>query len=308
LTGQDSYQPGFQIDIGWKFDDTAAVTFRWRYLSEAQYRAGATLAPPRGTYGPALADTFLFAPVFNFPPEYAGADFKVRPTSVTGLQTNLVNPQAVFGIWNGASIMTIDFVQRYQQYDITYRDQVFETEDYRLSGLMGPRLAWIWERFKWTTTSIGQDVNGFISDTGPDNVAIYTNITSNRMYGAFIGCEQEAYIGHGFSCMLRTEVAALIDSVKERAQYETANRFAGRPENKRAKRDWTFVPQFYGQAGMMWYPTEFIQLYLGYELNSFFNTLASRRPIDPDYSNLAPKWSHVNRYFDGFAANIALQF
>lgn len=311
LTGQDSYQTGFTMTLGWKFDDGSAVSFNWKYLTEAQYRAGATLAPRGGAVGVDLADSFLFSPVFNFPPEYAGADNKITvPGPVGSGATANAQPtaQAAFGIWNAASIQTIEFRQRFQQYDITYREPIYETEDYRINGLVGPRYAWIWERFKWRTTSIGQDINGFVADTGPDNVAVYTNITSNRMYGAFTGCEQELYLGRGFAVHLKTEAALFVDSVKERAKYELANRYAGRPENKRSKREWSVVPGFNAAAGLQWYPTEFIQLYAGYEFMSFINTFASRRPIDFDYANLAPKWSKYTRVFDGFNVNLAFRF
>ena len=103
-------------------------------------------------------------------------------------------------------------------------------------------------------------------------------------------------------------MASFIDTVKERAKYETGNKYGGRPENKRAKHDWTYVPSFVANAGLMWYPTEFIQVYAGYEVDVFLHTLASRRPIDFDYSNLAPKWSHFDRVFNGFTANIAITF
>lgn len=301
LTGQDSWQSGFKIGVGWRFDDGSAVSLNWKYLSETQMRAGATLAPRNGAVGLDLADSFLYSPVFNFPPEFGGADFKVNPA------TGTANAQAVYGLWNGASIQTIDFRQRFQQWDIMLRTPVYETEDYRLNGLVGPRLAWIWERFAWRTTSIGQNPDGTVQ-SGPQFVGLYTNITSNRMYGTFIGCEQECYLGHGFALMLNTQAALYIDSVKERAKYETADKYAGLPENKRAKREWSLVPSVFGQVGLMWYPTEFIQLYLGYEYTAFINTLTSRRPIDFDYSNLAPKWSHFTHTFDGFQFNVAFRF
>jgi hypothetical protein len=300
LTGEDYYTPGFNLGFGWRFDDGSTLSLNWRYLTEAQYRAGATLVPINGTVGRDLSDSFLFAPVFNFPPEYSGPPGKI----VTNTDPQ-PSPQVAYGIWNGASIMTIDFRQRFQQWDITYREPIYETEDYRLSGLVGPRFAWIWEKFTWRTTALGVDGDGNIVDEGPDNLAQYTNITSNRMYGAFTGCEQEFYMGRGFACHIRTELTLFMDSVKERAKYELANRYAGRPENKRSKREWTVVPGFNAQAGLMWYPTEFVQIYVGYDLLAFFNTRASPRPIDFDYSNINPRWTHVNRLIDGWNAGIA---
>jgi len=46
---------------------------------------------------------------------------------------------------------------------------------------------------------VDRDIDGFASGS---DVAIYTNIISNRMYGVFAGCRNEWYIGHGFACQL----------------------------------------------------------------------------------------------------------
>lgn len=311
------YQPGVELGVGWKFRDGSSVSLNWMYISEVQQRAGATLAPPTGinpgganpniNIGDQLANTFLFAPVFNFPPEYAGADFKVNAQGGTigpGGNEITANPQTAFGIWNAASIMTIEFRQRFQQWEIVYREPIWETENYRLNGLVGPRFSWIWERFKWTTTSIGQNNDGTVTE-GPQYVGIYNNITSNRMYGVHAGCEQEWYLGHGFAFHLKTEGALFLNSVKERAAYETAAKKLGMPSNKIAKREWSVVPELQAQAGLMWYPYEFIQVYAGYDFWAFFNTRASPRPISFDYSNIDPRWTHVNRLFDGCHGGVA---
>lgn len=296
LDGQVAYQPGSQIDLGWKFRDGSALTLSWFYLSTAQYRAAATLVPPLNSQRDDLADSFISAPVFNFPPEYSGPANKVTGGSAT----------VAYGIWNAASIMTIKFEQRFQQWELTYRYPIVDQEDYRVQALVGPRFAWIWERFKWRTTSYGED-NGSIT-AGPDDVGIYTNITSNRMYGVHTGCQTECYIGHGFAVMLECQVAGFLDSVKQRAKYETANKFMGRPESKRAKREFSVVPEFSGMLALQWYPTEFIEVRFGYQLMYFMNTFASTRPIDFNYSHVAPVWDHVNRLFDGFQGGVCITF
>jgi hypothetical protein len=322
LHQRNSYQPSLQFGLGWKFRDGSSVNVSWLYITEAQYRAGATLAPPGlraganadQVLGPQLENTFLFSPVFNFPPEYAGADFKVQvqpgTQSATPNQDINVNSQTAFGIWNAASIMTLEFRQRFQQWDIDYRMPIWETENYRFNGVMGARFSWIWEKFKWVTTSLGVDTKG-TADTqddtiisGPQFVGIYSNVTSNRMYGPFIACENEWYLGHGFAIQVRTLAAGLLDTIKERAKYETAAKYLGLPENKYARGEWNFVPQLQAKAGLMWYPTEFVQLYAGYDFMVFFNTKASPRPIDFDYSNVNPGWKDVNRIFDGWNAGI----
>jgi hypothetical protein len=190
---------------------------------------------------------------------------------------------------------------------MTYRFPVLDQENYRFSGEVGPRFAWFWSIFKWTTTSQGEDASGNLT-SGPEDVAIYTNIASNRMYGVFAGCQQECYLGHGFAVMLDTQVSLYLDSVKERAQYELAAKFLGFPESKRAKREFTIVPEFSGTMWLQWYPTEYVQLGLGYEAMYFMNTLVSRRPIDFNYTNLAPKWDHYNFLLNGFRVGAAISF
>ena len=113
--------------------------------------------------------------------------------------------------------MTEQFLQRTQQYEATYRVPIYETENYRLSGIVGPRFTWIWERYKWVTTDL--DVNG---NESPDWSAQYTNITSNRMYGVHVGCEQECYLGHGFAADVQLQFSGYEDSVKEEAKYQLA--------------------------------------------------------------------------------------
>src|SRR5262249_39239980 len=153
---------------------------------------------------PDLADSFLTAPVFNFPPEYSGPEVKAP-----ALGTPLLTVNQGYGIWNAADVMSIDFIQRYQQFDIGGRVPIFETDCWRSYGLVGFRFAWIWERFRWRTVDSGfftdvpldptvniDPITGRIfralpltitttlhPDLSPSNAAIYTNVVSNRMYG-----------------------------------------------------------------------------------------------------------------------------
>jgi hypothetical protein len=292
VSGPNQYEPGFSIGGGWKFSDGTALTVGFTYLAEHRTTAVATVAPPGLRVGPQLEDSFLFAPVFNFPFLFSGPANKISAGS----------PQAVFGIWNGASNMTEEFIQRYQQWDIAYRIPVYDTECFRLTGLMGPRFVWIWERYKWVTEDL--DVNG---DPSPVGTAAYTNITSNRMYGAHLGATCEYYMGHGFACMVTGEGALFIDSVKKRAQYEIVHKFTG-AFNKRAQHDWTLAAETNAFVSLMWYPTEFIQIQLGYDIMAFFNTLSSPQPIDIDYSSLNPKWESTTRFIDGFRIGVSFIF
>ena len=64
---------------------------------------------------------------------------------------SIIVPQAPFGIWNGATTMTLSFVQRYDDYEIMGRFPIYQGETCRCYGLAGPRLVALWERFTWRT-------------------------------------------------------------------------------------------------------------------------------------------------------------
>src|SRR5262245_50028017 len=57
LHQRNSYEPSVQLGVGWKFKDGSSVNLSWLYVSEAQYRAGASLAPQVGPG--VLADNVL---------------------------------------------------------------------------------------------------------------------------------------------------------------------------------------------------------------------------------------------------------
>src|SRR5690606_3986214 len=123
VTGPNPYQPGFKVEVGWKFGDSRALTLGWMYMFQLRRQAVATIIPQGYRVGANLEDTFLFSPVFNYPPEYAGA---ARDVGFGG-------DYAAYGIWNGADVMTIDFEQKNQQWEATWRETIYQTECYRLS-------------------------------------------------------------------------------------------------------------------------------------------------------------------------------
>jgi len=311
VSGPNKYVPGTTIGAGWKFADGSAFEVNWMWLADHRTQAVATLAPPGLLAGQDFSNTFLFSPVYNFPPEYAGplqdlpfgrqtlGNFTTdNPLGIGGL------PGAGFGIWNAAEVMSIEFRQRAEQLEGTYRVPVFDTECYRLSGLVGPRFFWIWERFKWRTIDV--DAAGDLPD--PRDVAQYTNIVSNRMYGVHAGCRQEWYMGHGFCCQFDAQAAGFYNVVHERVKYELGTKGSG-PAIKRGLHDWTFVPELQGTLSLCWFPIEGVQFRIGYDVMAFFNTVSSPRPIDFNFSGLDPYFKpYTFRVFDGFQAEFALVF
>jgi hypothetical protein len=282
------------VGLGWRFETGTVLTLNWYHLVNARYSATASLAPPGLKGGQGLPDTFLFSPVFNFPIDYAGNPFNLGRG----------NPGATFGIWNAASLETISYVQRFDMVDFTMRVPFLQTDCYRSYGLIGPRGATLYDQFKWRT--VDADQNG-LSNNG--TIADYSNITSNRLYGVGLGLGNEWYLGDtpigAFSVSLDAEGSLYMDLIKGRASYQLADRST---EAKRARNLASLVPSAEARISFHWFPWEAVELQVGYDVFSFFNTYASPYPIDFNYGNLNPSWSPVTRLFQGVKFGIGLTF
>ena len=313
VSGPTDFEPGMTAEIGWKFGDGSSFSVKWLYIDEVNLGASATLVPRGQLVGSNFANSFLFAPVFNFPSDFAGPLNKITVPNPSFVQGGgqppfVPAPGAAYGIWNGASIMTEQFLQRTQQWDGIYRVPMYETENYRLSGLVGPRFTWIWERYKWVTSDL--DVNG---NNSPDWTAQYTNVTSNRMYGVNVGCEQECYLGHGFAADVQLHFTGYEDSVKEEVKYQLARGANGQadpgPVAKRSRVQWTFVPEPELTLGMSWFPIEAVEIRAGYDIQAFFNTVSMHQPIDFNYGAVDPRYeTNTVRLMDGFNLGIGIHF
>jgi hypothetical protein len=382
LTGPNTYQPGWSFTAGWRFSDAFTLEFNWRHIAEARYSAVASLVPPNFNIGRNGEDQFLFSPVYNFPPEFSGPVQKLAVTpakpigSVAVAQATPINapvnvggisvliptdfatlnavstinpilvPQAAYGIWNAATIMSIDFVQRYDEYEIVGRIPIYQDDCMRWYGICGIRHVAMWERFKWRTVAVstaigGQTAQATLNGTTPntglgtgtgtpasfnggniaagtqfvisapavsgaDDVADYTNIVSNQLYGPVVGCGTEWYLGWGLAFSLDLRAALHIDFVKERARYEREDKAIA---NKRARRQELIVPELDAIGNIWWYPIEGVEVRVGYDLLNYFNTAASPRPVDFNYGALAPAWEKgTYRFFEGFHAGIGFIF
>lgn len=319
VSGPGTFQPGMKIEAGWKFNDGTTLTVNGLWLAQASYTSAATLAPKGLQAGANLADSYLYAPVYNFLPDYAGPELDVynpsggmgifqgeRLTTGSPFPTQQMGIEqargAAYGIWNAAEVMTQEFTQRLQTYNIDVRVPVYENETYRLSGIVGARMFWIWERYKWRT--IDYNIDG---QAGGLDQAIYTNIVSNRMYGAHLACQNEWYLGHGFAFNFIADAGLMIDIVKTRAKYELGEKYIG-PVSKRGRSMYTLVPELAGTFGISWYPVEGIEMKVGYDVMALFNTISSRHPIDFNFGAMDPAYESQFRLINGFTAGIALVF
>jgi hypothetical protein len=294
VSGPGTFVPGLNLTLGWRFESGVVLAFSYWHLADARYAASASILPREGPNAD-LSNTFLFAPVFNFGPEFAG-----EPQNVT-----VGNPGATFGIWNAAQSMNISFVQRFDLFDLSGRIPIWQTERSREYGLIGGRCVAIWERFAWRTVSA--DVTGAAAE---DDVANYTNVVSNRLWGVHIGCGTEWFLGDtpigGFSLSCDGEVGLYIDFVRERAKYV---RDDGVMAASRARHVQTLAPGVECKVNLWWYPFEGISVRLGYDLMTFFNTVAAERPIDFNMGSIAPKWEEgITRFYHGLGFGVGFVF
>jgi hypothetical protein len=336
VSGPNSYQPGFRVDLGWKFQNDIDVEFNWTHLVNKKESATAAPIGPSLNGGVGNFDTFLFSPVYNFPNNYAGVASKLTlsldtPGSFTpgpiplGFLADQVfhTTNGPYGIWNGAQLMTIQFMQRYDDFELIGRIPMYESERCRCYALFGPRAVQLWENFQWRTTDYSvldvhldvtptgvRQVFDVASDSGgisgPQFQALYSNVVSNRLYGPLFGFGSDVYVGHGFGVNFELRGAPMIDVVKERAKYELGDRSTSAQRNRT---DYVMAYELDGRLNLTWYPMEGVELRVGYEVMNFFNTISSPQPIDFNMGALTPTWDKgTYRFFDGFSAGISFIF
>ncbi|MGH7174714.1 MAG: hypothetical protein ACRELG_30990 [Gemmataceae bacterium] len=289
--GPATFSPGFQVELGWKFGDGSSITGTFWYITQLSYSAAATLAAPNYQYNSNASATFLTSYVSEFPSSFAGAPNKVT----TG------GPYSVYGIWNGASYMTESYQQWAEQFYLTYRKPFYETENYRASALVGPRWMRLSDKFQWITTDLTS-----LGISNPVYEGIYNNTVTNNNYGAFVGLQQEWYMGWGLAAMLNLNGGAFLDSVSTNVDYQRGDREG--PENKRGIRSWRPAAEAQITPSIMWYPLEGIQLQMAYDVFGVFNNVASPQPVDFNYSSLTPQFTEPVRIFQGFRVSAAVIF
>lgn len=297
--GSESYQPGFSIGLGYKFENGVAVEVSWWHLFEAKYSGGASFAAPFFQNIANSSSTFLFSPVYDYSDLWNGPDNKT-PAGDAG---------AILGIWNGATYMTTSFIQRFDQWDITGRIPVWETteenREWRTYGLVGGRMSWIWEKFTWITVSEDQ-----FGNADPTDEAIYTNRVSNRLYGPFVGCGTDwrlcdTPIGT-FSLDLELEATPMIDIANDQEKYLRGDAFTSAHKNAY---DYTFAPELQAEVHLTWYPVEFVELKLGYNVMAFFNTVSASDPVSFNLASPDTQWNTGQfRLFNGLDASIGFLF
>jgi hypothetical protein len=294
--GRRSFQPGYKFTLGYKFENGLAVYATFGQLVREKYAAGASSATPLGRNTADLADSYLYSPVFNFSPDYSG------PVVKTAFDVTSDAPFGSFyGIWNGATVMSIEFEQQFTHGDIAARVPVLQTEYSRVYGLGGFRYAWFYDRFFWRT--VATDIEGV---SFPSDVALYKNFLSQRMYGPMLGCGHEIYVGNRLGINLDLTGSLLASVVKERAYYELGDKTT---KNKFSRNEFDLVPNANLDVGVMWYPIEGVQLRAGYTLQTFYATKQMGQPIAFNHGALDPQYDTLGfRYVQGFQFGVGFFF
>ena len=291
--GRREFMPGFRAEIGYRFDTGVRAYINYMQFYDAHYSAGATLAV--FSRDRTLADTFISAPVFNFNNQFGGAQFDTSADNPTNGGFN------TFGIWNAAEVMDIRFTQRYQQAEVGMRTPMFATDYSSIYSLGGARFAWIYEKFQWRTVDISSD-----GSAPPQQVATYTNDLSQRMYGLFVGCGHEIYLGSMFSASLDLTAAAYLNVTKNRAKYRVEDRSS---QSKFGRENFYLVPSATADFNLWMYPVEGVQLRLGYSGITFFNTRYMKEPVGYNFGQIDPNiGTRAFRLLHGFNVGVGFFF
>ncbi len=286
--------PGFRLEIGYKFDTGTRIYANYMQVYDAHYSAGATQAQYGFRSRPDLSDTFLTSKVYNFTPAFGGPQFD---TAADGGNSTF----NTYGIWNAADIMDVKFTQRFQQAEFGIRTPIFATDYSSVYSLAGGRFAWFFERFQWRTVDIDNQGNN-----PPQSVALYTNTLSQRMYGAFVGCGHEIYLGSMFSSSLDLTAAGYMNVAKGAAKYKLGDEST---QSKFGRETFSVVPSGTADLNLWFYPVEGVQMRLGYTGMTFFNTRYMRDPIGFNFGNINPDYGvKYFRLVHGFNAGIGFFF
>ena len=288
---RQTWTPGFNVEIGYRFDDGTRIFANYLQVYDAHYTQGASLVPPLYRTRLDLADTYISSPVFNFSSFFAGPSGKIPD----------LPDRVVYGIWNAAGQMDIKFTQRYQQAEFGARIPMFMSDYSRVYGIMGGRFGWFFERFYWRTVSFDQEGNATASDA-----ARYTNDLSQRMYGPMIGCGHEVFIADQFSLSLDLTGAALLNVVKMRAKYILESEVT---QSKWGRQTWRLTPNLNAAFNAWWYPVEGVQVRVGYQAMSYYNTVYMIDPVGFDFGNIDPGYRFkAFRLVHGFNIGIGFFF
>ncbi|MCE9530847.1 MAG: hypothetical protein K8T89_06955 [Planctomycetes bacterium] len=98
----------------------------------------------------------------------------------------------------------------------------------------------------------------------------------------------------------------LYSIAKERAKYIRGDKST---QAKRARGEYTIVPNAQASVNLWWYPIKGVQMRAGYDIWTFFNTVYMNEPVSFNFGDIDPAYGHRPvRIFHGFHAGISINF
>ena len=305
LRGQESFEPGYRITLGYRFDNGTAIETSYMALQKVTYSANASLIPH----------------------ELCQPGGRAVPGRFVHLGTVL---QSAAGIRRGQPEdgarqprLGLRHLQRRQQHVDELPASSSRTGTFA-AGCRGTRTT---APASTVTLAAGSPGSGSSSGCGPfpptssatarrTDVGVYRK----RRFQPHVRPVRRHRVrtvssATASASALETEAAFLLDIVKERANVQNGDRNdapPGTPFVSVKKAATNFQP---GRRirrptpRCTWYPIEGIQLRAGYNFMTFLNTVDMQDPIAFDARNFDPNWQNrAIRFMDGFNAGIGFIF
>jgi hypothetical protein len=316
--GTENYQPGWRLTFGYRFQNDLAVEGVYWKMMDAEHIASAGILPPSINVGNDFATSFLSAPFFNYPTDFAGAERDVvsnvipPPAPPAGQQPPLNAVQTAdvtlfrgivvpaFGITNAAEMMSLEFKQEMWSAELNFRLPVTQTENTRCYAIVGPRYVFVREVFDWRI--VDADIVG---DLLAENVVNYTNAAESKLYGVQAGLGSEAYIHQGFALSLEGRAGIFANAFNGHVKYLRGDEAV---VVQRVHNDTELCPMVQAGGYLWWYPVEGIQIRMGYEFLGFFNMPRSSDPVDFNVGSLSPEFEEEFLFIHGASLGIAFIF
>jgi hypothetical protein len=126
------------------------------------------------------------------------------------------------------------------------------------------------------------------------------------MYGPFLGCGHEIFVANQFSVSFDLTGSIMLAVEKQRAKYILEDQTA---QSKWGREDFRLVPNANAAINLWWYPLEGVQMRLGYQAMTFYNTLYMEDPVGFNFGNIQPGYdTKYFRLLHGFNVGIGFFF
>ncbi len=121
-----------------------------------------------------------------------------------------------------------------------------------------------------------------------------------------VGAGHEIFLSNQFSLSCDLTGALLLGIIKERVKYELGDRSN---RAKRSHNEFAIVPNANANLNLWWYPVEGVQVRVGYNALTYFNTQRMEEPVGFNIGAIDPKYdTQWFRYLHGVNVGVGLFF